>query len=323
MSTPRRPTLAQVASRAQVSVTTASAALRGLPGVNEQTRASVVAVARQIGYRTDSQAAGLRSGRTGMVGMVLETAALDDDPDNAKLFYPRLINGLASELTAAGMGLSLVARAHADLLARLPIDAALVQAARPAEVIDSLPFGMPVVVGIGPVAGAAAVVGHDYDAIAAECVGLLSANGAQGICFIVRPNDLPVIQLIAARFAAAAEVAGADFLVVDGVDPMAAAASRGAVDAVVSPGAGPARIMEVLKAAGLSVPGDVLVLSLGEDDLASTLELSVSSLSFLGRDSGHLVGQVLVAGVRSGEFASTALPYRLDARASTDRRGSR
>lgn len=317
VSTRKRPTLAQVASRAHVSVSTASAAIRGLPGVNEETRAAVVAVARQIGYRTDSQASALRTGRSGMVGMILETATLDDDPDRTKLFYPRLINGLVSELTTAGMGLSLVARSNSAVLARLPIDVVVVQASSPAEIVAELPFGMPVVVGIGPADDAAAVVGHDYSVIATECVVHLVDSGASGIALLSPTDLLPVFAVIDAALRLAAESAGVTYQTVPTVADGIAAVRRAEVDALISPGLHPSAVLRQLGAAGLSVPVDVLLMSLGEGDLESHAYPSVTSMSFLGRQSGHVLGRVLTTGAREGEFHSTTLPFELTVRDST------
>jgi LacI family transcriptional regulator len=301
-------------------VTTASAAIRGLPGVNVETRAAVLAVAHEIGYRTDSQASGLRSGGSGMVGMILETAALADDPERTKLFYPRLINGLVSELTTAGMGLSLVARSNTAVLARLPIDVVVVQASSPAEVVAELPFGMPVVVGVGPADDAAAVVGHDYAAAATDCVSHLVAAGAGGIATVAAAESLSVVALIDAELRRAAGVVGVPYLSVATVADGIAAVGRGEVNALISPGLNPTTVLREVDAAGLSVPADVLLLSLGEGDLESQSHPSVTSLSFLGRRSGHVLGRVLTAGAQSGEFRSTTLPFELVVRESTDLR---
>jgi LacI family transcriptional regulator len=64
-----------VAKAAGVSVATASLALNGQPGVAEETRRRIVAVAGQLGYRANPQAQALRRGRTTTYGFVVRNFA--------------------------------------------------------------------------------------------------------------------------------------------------------------------------------------------------------------------------------------------------------
>lgn len=70
--------LVDVARAAEVSLSAASVALNGRPGVSEPTRAKVQAVARKLGYVADASAASMRSGRTKIIGYVAEGAAATD-----------------------------------------------------------------------------------------------------------------------------------------------------------------------------------------------------------------------------------------------------
>lgn len=67
--------LVDVARAAEVSLSAASVALNGRPGVSEPTRAKVQAVARRLGYVADASAASMRSGRTKILGYVTEGVA--------------------------------------------------------------------------------------------------------------------------------------------------------------------------------------------------------------------------------------------------------
>ena len=71
--------LVDVARAAEVSLSAASVALNGRPGVSEPTRAKVQAVARKLGYVADASAASMRSGRTKIIGYVAEGAAAAAD----------------------------------------------------------------------------------------------------------------------------------------------------------------------------------------------------------------------------------------------------
>ncbi len=64
--------LVDVARAASVSLSAASVALNGRPGVSEPTRAKVRAVARKLGYVADASAASMRSGRTRIIAYVAE-----------------------------------------------------------------------------------------------------------------------------------------------------------------------------------------------------------------------------------------------------------
>jgi DNA-binding LacI/PurR family transcriptional regulator len=69
-----RVRLVDVARAAEVSLSAASVALNGRPGVSEPTRAKVQAVARRLGYVADASAASMRSGRTRIIAYVAEAA---------------------------------------------------------------------------------------------------------------------------------------------------------------------------------------------------------------------------------------------------------
>ncbi|MFE5704324.1 LacI family DNA-binding transcriptional regulator [Rhodococcus koreensis] len=73
MNSPRI-TIVDVARAAGTSVTSASVALRGKPGVSDGTRAHIAAVAAKLGYRPDAAARRLRQDRSHLLGV---TFALD------------------------------------------------------------------------------------------------------------------------------------------------------------------------------------------------------------------------------------------------------
>jgi DNA-binding LacI/PurR family transcriptional regulator len=68
MSTPR-VTMEEVAARAGVSRALVSIVFRDVPGASEQTRARVLAAARELDYRPDTRASRLGRGRTRMIGV--------------------------------------------------------------------------------------------------------------------------------------------------------------------------------------------------------------------------------------------------------------
>jgi len=82
----RRVTLRDVAREAGVSVNTVSRALNGKPDVSPETRARVLKVAKRLGYRPDRLARGLRSNKTGTIGVIVT--------DIANPFFGALVKGV-------------------------------------------------------------------------------------------------------------------------------------------------------------------------------------------------------------------------------------
>jgi DNA-binding LacI/PurR family transcriptional regulator len=96
----RRTTLADVAAQAGVSVALASIVMRGAPGAGAATRERVLDVARRLGYRPDSRARLLRSGRSHLLGVVF---------DVRHPFHVDLLTGLYEAADTAGYQLTLSA----------------------------------------------------------------------------------------------------------------------------------------------------------------------------------------------------------------------
>ncbi|MCK2213478.1 LacI family transcriptional regulator [Actinomadura sp. ATCC 31491] len=91
----KRPTIADIASRAGVSKVAVSYALNGQPGVSEATRARIVAIAEEIGWRPNSAARALNGARADCVGLALCRPAriLGVEP-----FFMELISGIEGVL---------------------------------------------------------------------------------------------------------------------------------------------------------------------------------------------------------------------------------
>jgi len=102
---PRRgPTIVDVARQAGVSTAAVSFALNGRPGVAEETRARILAVAREVGWEPSASARSLRGRRAFAMGLVIarDPAVLSADP-----FFPAFIAGVEMELAVLGQALLL------------------------------------------------------------------------------------------------------------------------------------------------------------------------------------------------------------------------
>jgi DNA-binding LacI/PurR family transcriptional regulator len=96
----RRPTLADVAARAGVSTALVSIVMRDAPGASAATRQRVLDVAAQLGYHPDSRARLLRSGRSRLLGVVFGVQ---------HAFHADLVTGLYSAAEKLGYELTLSA----------------------------------------------------------------------------------------------------------------------------------------------------------------------------------------------------------------------
>ncbi|BCY10031.1 LacI family DNA-binding transcriptional regulator [Actinoplanes sp. L3-i22] len=99
-----RPTIRDVARAAGVSKGTVSFALNGRPGVSEDTRARILAAARELGWTPSAKARALSISRSFAVGLVLarEPELLGADP-----FFPAFIAGVERTLSDRGQALVL------------------------------------------------------------------------------------------------------------------------------------------------------------------------------------------------------------------------
>lgn len=93
----RRPTIIDVAERAGVSKSTAARALSAAPDVNEVTREKVRRAADAVGYERNHLAVGMRSGRSGLFGLVI--------PDIANPFWAEVARGAQDYVAEQGASL--------------------------------------------------------------------------------------------------------------------------------------------------------------------------------------------------------------------------
>jgi len=87
-----RPTLKTIAFMTGLGVTTVSRALKDAPDIGEETKKRVQLVARQVGYRPNRAGVRLRTGKTNVISLVLNT------DDQLTGFISDIIYGISAEL---------------------------------------------------------------------------------------------------------------------------------------------------------------------------------------------------------------------------------
>jgi LacI family transcriptional regulator len=87
-----RPTLKTIAFMTGLAVTTVSRALKDAPDIGEDTKRRVQLVARQVGYRPNRAGVRLRTGKTNVISLVLNT------DDQLMGFISDIIYGVSTEL---------------------------------------------------------------------------------------------------------------------------------------------------------------------------------------------------------------------------------
>lgn len=122
----RRVTIRDVAERARVSISTVSHAFSGRRPISQGTKDRVFAAATALGYDPNPSARSLRTGRSGIVGLILRPRyALSGSPDRAETFN-RLVGSVATEMLRRRTGLIHVPGVDEPQAAGVPMDGCIV-----------------------------------------------------------------------------------------------------------------------------------------------------------------------------------------------------
>lgn len=290
-------TLEEVALRAGVSRATVSRVVNDSPRVSPEIRRQVEAAILQLGYVPNRAARSLVTRRSGSVAVVIAepTPRLFTDP-----FFPRLLRGVSAALSARDLQLVLLmpaspdeARRTGDYLAAGHVDGALLVSLHGNDPLPSRMAvrGIPVVVGGRP-PGGVAVTYVDVDNVqgARMAVEHLVSRGRQVVASIGGPGDMsPGVDRLAGYRQAIAEsgldaderlaVVG-DFTQQGGAEAMRRIfAARPDVDAVFAASdAMAAGALQVLRAAGRSIPEDVAIVGFDDSPIAETADPPLTSV---------------------------------------------
>jgi DNA-binding LacI/PurR family transcriptional regulator len=184
-----RATLAQVAARAGVSVSTASLAFSGSGPVSAATRERVLAAAEQLRYAgPDPRGRSLRQGRSGIIAVVMEDRVLAAFRDPVRI---AVLDGIAQETSAQGQGLLLLSDVgeSADAIGTATMDAAILLAfsSRSDPTVELLRRRVVPLVALGGPDHGLLTISIDDEAASAAAAAHLAGLGHTDVAIVTLP----------------------------------------------------------------------------------------------------------------------------------------
>ena len=307
----RRPTLADVAAAARVSVSTASRALRDSPLVSAATRERVRASSQVLGFEPDRLARSLRTRSSLFVGVIV--------PDVATVFYAAALKGAQCVFEAAGYQVLVMdserdpEREAANLRTLLAhrVDGVLLATSGG----FAAPPGVPVVffdqVQFGSGAGNVALDNrHGVELLVEHLLG----HGHRRIAFVGAPPRLTSASERLDAFldaVAAAGLGAGDDDVRLGDDVWSEASGERAMREHLERAEPPTAVvaasdtlaigaLRAIRGAGLEVPGDVALVSFDDPAYGDLLDPPVTALSRHDRELGERAARLLVGALANG-----------------------
>jgi DNA-binding LacI/PurR family transcriptional regulator len=318
---PRRTTIRDIAQRAGVSKGAVSYALNGRPGVSDETRDRILAIADELGWYPNRAARALSASRADALGLVLArpatTIALEP-------FFMEFIAGVETRLSARSIGLTLqLVRSVDDEIevyrrwfGEHRVDGIfLVDMRRDDPRIPALvDLRLPAVVIGGPLPdGRLPSVWHDESAVVVEALQYLAALGHRRIArvagvaeFLHTEERTQAFWEVARDLGLDAEVVATDYTAKSGARAtrrlLSAATPPTAVlfdsDLLAVTGLGVAQQM------GFSVPEDVSIIGWDDSLISQVVHPPLTAITrdieeFGARAAEHLLG--ILDGSASGD----------------------
>ncbi len=301
-----RPTMEDVATRANVSRSLVSLVMRGATNVSELRRVAVLRAAEELGYRPNAMARSLASRHPDTVGVMLS--------DLHNPYFAEIADSIEANARAAGLRIiintggrrvDVERQALEHLLEFRTAGLILVGSVIPAPAIEAAARSTPIVlvarrtrssgvdsVMIDEAAAGRLVVDHltglGHERIAHIDGGPGAAAGQRRRGYEDAMNSAGLarqIQVVAGEYTEQAGEAGAAALLANGSRPTAI---YGANDLVA------AGVLARLERAGLDVPGDVSVVGYDNTALAELSRLSLTTVDQPRAEMGRLAVDCLL-----------------------------
>jgi DNA-binding LacI/PurR family transcriptional regulator len=329
----RRPTLAEVAARAGVSMTAASRVINNAPHVSRAKREAVEKAIRDLGYAPSRSARALATRKNGVVALAISG---DDPAIFADPFFAQVIVGISAVLEETDLHLLLCLGASGGaqtrikgLLGTSAVDGVMLIALRGEDPLVPIVerAGLPTVYGGRPLHGEpASYVDVDNRGGARKAADHLIGIGRTRIAAITGLADTEVSHtrylgyrdaVVSAGLAPYGEQAG-DFTVASGAVAMGALLDAHAdLDAVfVANDNMAAGALRVLRERGRRVPDDVAVVGFDDLEIATRTDPPLTTVHQPVRALGGEMARMLTALLAGQEPHPLILPTRLVVRES-------
>lgn len=332
-----RPTLRDVADRADVSPQTVSNYLSGRHATRSGPRERIEIAIRELDYRPNAAARALRSRKADTVALVLE------DPNALGLheyFHMEFLNGATAAAHAAGNNLMVtltrpdetLARAieiaregRADGLALSLGDAS----ASAAEMRELAAIGLPVVLlqQAASMPGVSSITAQD-EVGAAAAVAHLVGHGHRRIAWLCGRELWPGPERRFAGIREAAQAAGVELLEWACEDYTVRSAREAVADELAAGAPAPSAVIaandmialgvvQQLQEQGLAVPGDVSVVGFNDFDFSSWVRPSLTTVRIPAAAMGRRAVEVLLAAEGGAVPEAPVFPAELVVRESS------
>jgi DNA-binding LacI/PurR family transcriptional regulator len=277
-----------------------------------------------LGYVPDIRGRSLSRGAIKMIGVASDVPNLLSGEQTQWWFWPRLLSSLASSLTEQGIGLSILSRPNLEQLENIPVDALIYLSKEPS---DSLPHELQervttYFISLTPGCETGDSASDGVRSLSEAAMDHMREAGSSHPALLLLQELGGALGQIIAGYEQWCRRRGVEPIIVTGsADVDLDMALRCAVDAGVDGFfliAGETQAaLELLKAVGVGVPADAVLVSLSEGTVEQHLRPSVTTVSIEGERAGVLLAEAVVHLLRTGEVPDFDPPWVLTAREST------
>lgn len=336
MNNGNRLTIADLARRLDLSPASVSYALNNRPGVSQQTRDRVQALARELGWYPSSSARALSQARTRSIGMVLSR---NPEMIGTEPYYMQIIAGVEQVLLEADVSLTLrmvSPQSGADLAiysrwaAERRVDGVILFD----EHVDDprLPLlerlGLPAVLQGGPSSSPTIrAVETDDAAVGRMIVNAFAALGHEQLTYLTGPLQMMHERRRVREITAQAKRRGVQTEIIEGDYTMSGAYRL--IGERLNKGGAPTAItcsndlmslgaLQAAEEAGLNVPGDLSLISWDDSLLCSVSRPGITAVNRHPMEYGIRTAQALMHLIHGTEGAGDDLsPSRMVVRGTT------
>ena len=330
-TSPQQPTSFDVARRVGVSQSTVSLVLGGKSGrrVGQQTQEAILQAAKELGYRPNTAARTLRSGRSQVIALVV--------PDVSNPYFASVLQGTEQAARKRGYSVVLVSmyahpdwsRLIADTLAARTVDGVLFYTLGPPTTLEREHLSQRAVMVDGIAAGMPALQLDVASGAYAAMTHLLNL-GHQSIAHLAAAIDVETFQVRQRAYLRALTAAGisinteyqvrTQFTIED-----AQAKASQLLDLPQPPSAIfcdsdllAIGVYKAAKARGLSIPHDLSVTGFDDSIIARTLEPELTTVAIPTMTLGEQAITLLLSLLQGEQLmAQPAIPLQLTIRNST------